>query len=203
MDPTFNLMEQILGPVPLVTQLEAGSLSNFKSLCTMLMLQKVWDTSKSMLQYRGYSQYTPLWDNNTLPEIAKFGTFEHWKLRDITLVSQLFLNDVFKSFQQLEEEFHLPQNCFYQYLQLRHAIHAQHTQTPLTHYRQLVLNTILKARVRMGNVSYVYLSLLNSTLHITPLTCESKWEQDVGLEANCQQLALIHFSHSCLVGQGG
>lgn len=44
--------------------------------------------------------------------------FGDWKAAGITKNHDIYLGDAFKYFQQLQEEFHIPQTRFYYYLKM-------------------------------------------------------------------------------------
>lgn len=90
-----------------------------------MLLQKVWEVIKAILKYEGNSSYTSLWYNMSLQDLAKLEIFDHWLSRGIMYLHKILELNALKSFQQLQDEYGLLKVCFYQYLQLRHALHAQ------------------------------------------------------------------------------
>lgn len=65
---------------------------------------------------------SPISLNPDLPPAIQSIGFRSWRLRGILDLDQLFDNGVLKSFQLLKQEFNLPSNDFYKFLQLRHFL---------------------------------------------------------------------------------
>merc|ERR1712002_683721 len=84
---------------------------------------KVWTTVKKMLRgpqsisramlIVGNTEFSPsMWDSG----------FKKWADKGLCTINQLFKGTDLKSFSQLHEQFHLPSQDFYRYLQIRHYI---------------------------------------------------------------------------------
>lgn len=67
-----NMLLQITLHESIPEALEAGSFP--PKLPTLNIMMRVWDTVKTILDYRGFTEFTPLWENSKLGELWKIGT---------------------------------------------------------------------------------------------------------------------------------
>lgn len=61
----------------LVETLEAGSF--LRGLPTLELMARVWEAAKKTLGYRGFTEYSPLWENSNLGEVQKLGIIGEWE----------------------------------------------------------------------------------------------------------------------------
>lgn len=92
---------------------------------TFNLIHKIWTTIQQDIQYEGYTQYMPIWNNLQLPEVVRLENFDLWKKVGILLLCQLFDNEVLQPVDKLTERYHLPNKLLFQYLQLWHALQSQ------------------------------------------------------------------------------
>lgn len=143
------------------------------------LLRKVWRAAREALEVRGPLGFTPLWNNPRYPGLNKLEGFALWKRKGIWFFPQIYTGTVLKSFAQLCAEFTLPTRCFYQYLQLRHALQAQGQTISLTTASSPLLMELLQAKARNGQISKVYSVLLSSIQDHVSLKCRTKWMNDI------------------------
>lgn len=95
---------EMLQNTPHGSIVEAMEVGSFPSrLPTLSLMVKVCDTVKTLLGYRGLTEYTPLWENRNLDEIQKMGKIKEWERCGIKFMSQLYKDDTLKSFQELRQ----------------------------------------------------------------------------------------------------
>lgn len=103
-------------PIPHYTSLMAATVS-------------VWRTFVQAYGARDggaeWSPYIPLWRNQKLPELASLPDFEFWPQKGLKYLTQLYQENVFRSFEDLKQNLGLPRSALYRYFQLRHACFAQ------------------------------------------------------------------------------
>ncbi|XP_073525043.1 uncharacterized protein [Phyllobates terribilis] len=114
-----------ISPSPLYSQDRPEEKQNVPLDHQLKSKQTVWCKVKQIREVIHLSMYTPIWNNDLLSEFAKLTEFGNWKNMGIQYVQQVIGNEGLKSFDCLQKEFHLPDSCFYQYCQLKHAYRAQ------------------------------------------------------------------------------
>lgn len=88
---------------------------------TLLLVLKLWVMVHSLLNYTGFTIYTPIWDNyHPGAQGAKY--FRQLEESWFTRFALLYNATTLKSFQGLKNS--LPNQRFYQYLQLKHALNS-------------------------------------------------------------------------------
>lgn len=86
------------------------------------MVGKIWQIVKSEMGYKGFMEFSPIWNNGKLQEFYCIGKNRLWEGHGLTRLAQLFIDNVLKSFTALRQEFGIPKETFYYYLQIRHAL---------------------------------------------------------------------------------
>lgn len=122
----------------------------------------------------------PLWDNVNMAEICHLEGFQLWKAAGICNISQIFNNNVLKSFTDIQTEFNLPKHQFYKYLQLRHAIQTQGRTSTLILSSHPLIKDIFYDQKKKGLISHIYSSLLASVQDPAALQCRRGWTEDLG-----------------------
>lgn len=67
---------------------------------TYVLMQKVWNTVRMMQGVQGFTKYSPIWDNNYFPEIAKLQYGTKWKQFGISHLSYIFQDERLRSFSE-------------------------------------------------------------------------------------------------------
>lgn len=77
---------------------------------------------KNLRDYGSISRAMPITGNPDFPPSIGDGEFKGWATKGLKFLNQLFEEAHLKSFSQLQEQFDVPSNVFYRYLQIRHYI---------------------------------------------------------------------------------
>lgn len=84
---------------------------------------KVWSTIQKKLSISSsVSKATKIAKNPDFVPCTMDAGFEKWTNKGLIYISQIFMGQILKSFEQLKQEFNLQNNDFYKYLQLRHYL---------------------------------------------------------------------------------
>lgn len=75
--------------------------------------------------YRGFTEYSRLWDNKNLQELQVMGKIKEWESCGISRLTHIYEDRTLKSFQDLREEYDILNQSFSKYLQIRHALGAK------------------------------------------------------------------------------
>lgn len=180
----FDSVENMLRTGTLNTSvlaiLEAGLLHLPQTAPTIVLLKKLWSTVKSKLQVLGFLAETPLWNNPNLAEVYKLEGFQLWRNAGIHNISQLFHQNILKSFMELQSKFGLPRHQFYRYLQLRHALQTQSRSAALALVTHPLINDIFYGQEKKGLISHIYSHLLSAIQDTANLPCRRRWIEDLG-----------------------
>lgn len=142
-------------------------------------LQDIWKTIAKIFKENVYlNSEASIWQNPALRINKAPFMWQLWLKCGITTLGDLYNNDILKSFEDLKQEFHLPQECFWQYLQLRHLLKSVFSP-PIT-----VLNepSLIKDLLKMGQINHSvskYYSKLIQQNCILPTILKKIWEKDL------------------------
>lgn len=137
--------------------------------------------TKNNVGILGFLRETPLCHNPSYRELLHLEGFQSWERAVIKCFSQIYHQNVVKSFMELQEEFALPRTTFFQYLQLRHALEAQARSSSLVLEKHALVKEVMQVRDRKGRISRVYSTLASGVHDPAKFPCRSKWEQDAGI----------------------
>ena len=180
LDPTRNMVGARVSGDNLVECIEAGELGAMDQYPTLILIDKIWNKTKQLLQYTGYNSWSRIWRNSNYPELNKLQGFIDWERWGIKYISQLYDGGVFREFQSLRAEFALPNTFFFQYLQLRHAISVQAKTSTWELTRPIMLMKLTMTPSRKGQISSVYSTLLGHVSMAMTLKCRTGWGEDIG-----------------------
>ncbi|XP_071967750.1 uncharacterized protein [Engystomops pustulosus] len=180
--PNGRLVSIMTGMVPPITAIEIGKVGTISGLrCpTLALMAKTWSKIKSILGVKGNSEYFPIWHNPKLPEMFRLEGFSPWEGKGIWFLHQLLEGETFKSFEQLQESFHLTHTQFYKFLQLRHASEKTIKDERIQTSNHSVLKIVVGGGSSKGIISCIYSRLLEEYLKEHPLNIKEKWEADLG-----------------------
>ena len=85
---------------------------------------KIWNQFRFAFSLRGFSLSGPINQNILFPPTLNDGAFAIWHSLGLSSLAQLFFDDTFASFAQLQEKFNLPQSHFSPYVQTRNFVGA-------------------------------------------------------------------------------
>lgn len=164
------------------TIVEAVEANSFSSSCsTVQLMVRSWESVKTVIGYAGFSKFSPLWDNKNLKELKVMGKIEVWDRRGIHCLAQLYRAGRFKSFQEIVEEYAVPNRLFYSYLQVRHALDAQFRGKEPEWREMSLLRKLVNTSISKGLISDMYgcISMAGQEGEVESKK-RIKWERDVG-----------------------
>uniref|UniRef100_A0A3B3Z6M4 Reverse transcriptase zinc-binding domain-containing protein n=1 Tax=Periophthalmus magnuspinnatus TaxID=409849 RepID=A0A3B3Z6M4_9GOBI len=132
-----------------------------------------------------YSFSAPIANNPDFQLTCTDSGFKEWREVGITKISDLYVDDFIKSFQQLKNEFNLPQAHFFRYLQIRSYLNS------ITYYKNGVKNSILdnifiKAVVLKDKIITNIYDHINMNTGVV-INIKKSWEYDFGVKLDDQQ----------------
>lgn len=140
---------------------------------------RVWEVVKHKLKMPSTHSHAPLWDNSDLGELLKVPNPELWLHYGVGFLSDVYSDNMLKSFQQLKTDFDLPNTMLFCYLQLRHALSAQFGGIP-PDVEQIDVPYIMLGSDHCKLISGFYNSLLRPTAVSIAYKLKDIWSGDVG-----------------------
>lgn len=160
-------------------------------------MYKTCSEQKQMQQVTGFTEYSPIWWNDTNSEISKLQYV--WKLQvyGVTLLKHIFNGGNLVPFQWLQTRVGLPYHMYLYYLQLQHAVEAQGHPTAW-HLSPTPLFNLMQCTNATKRLMFrCYTVLLNSYLEGLPCKAMELLEADVGSMLEDQRETALVCS-SCL-----
>lgn len=140
---------------------------------------KIWFQFRRHFKQRSLSLQAPICKNPSFPPSTVDGAFSLWSTFGIKSFNDLYIDDLFASFQQLSSKFDLPKSHFFRYLQIRSYIKEKTPQFPHKPPSQGIDLVLSNPPPSKGPISFLYekiYSLCDSSLS----TVKAAWEQDLG-----------------------
>lgn len=92
----------------------------------------------------------------------------------------------------LREKYGLPNNLFFQYLQLRHAIFAQSRISNWELTSPMVLTQLVSTKSKKGQISSIYGSFICQVSKAMSFKCGSGWSEDIGHISDEEWSSILH-----------
>lgn len=164
----------------LLAQLESGAFAYTCKSPTMILMNRVWKEMRSIMKYAGASEYSPLWWNRQYKELGKLKGFESWCFKGLQYITQLYSHNILRSFQDLQESFHLPHHNFFKYLQLRHVVQSQFKGEKKVIKPMPLITLLARMTEKKGLISSLYGQLTRSYRDEGASPGRRGWELDIG-----------------------
>uniref|UniRef100_A0A803J788 Reverse transcriptase domain-containing protein n=1 Tax=Xenopus tropicalis TaxID=8364 RepID=A0A803J788_XENTR len=147
----------------------------------MVQALRIWDKANKLVPHKTgvIEHYTPIWENRTLPECCTMQDTVLWKEKGIWCLGQVLDHNTIKSFEQLKQEYNLPNHYLFRYLQLRHALSTQYPAGYPTLEIQPYL-TAIQAGYTKGMISKLYNTLLNPNTIVHTNRSRTAWQDNTG-----------------------
>jgi len=187
-------------------------ISVFTSNPVVIHSIKIWDQFRRAFKFTDLSLAAPLIKNHMFVPSMMDEAFNVWVGSGVGALSDLYIENKFASFEQLQQKYGLHKSFFYRYLQLRGFVASNSNCFPLSPPESL-LETILKCKVNMKKIIGRIYTLLN-THNMNSLDGQFKivhrlhWSKDrlsrikTGIDPTCDRCrqapaTLLHMFWSC------
>lgn len=120
---------------------------------------------------------TPLWLNPLYAELSKLEGFWIWEMADGRYLSQLFTQNILKSFSNHQNKYALWRQ-FYKYL--NHALQVQAHWSTLVLFDHPLIWAVFPVPHKKGTVSQIYFTQSSTIQNSSILLCRRGWEGDLG-----------------------
>lgn len=123
--------------------------------------------------------HTPLWVNNHLAELKQIPDPAIWANYGIIYLHQVMTNSRPKTFQSLKEDYSIPHQLMFRYLQLRHALRSQVRDESCNLDCPQILYIIMGSESQKL-ISNLYYSIRLPRINEVVQKAKIRWERDVG-----------------------
>lgn len=160
---------------------------------------RIWRQFRRYYGLQTFSMSAPIASNFAFSPSMMDNTFSQWATYGLSMFKDLYIDDVFASFQQLVDKFSLPRNNFFRYLQARSFIRNMYPQFPRLPTPTSIDLFLEPLPFGKRMISFFYdkiCSLHRSSL----LSIKTQWEEDL-LEEISDELweSILYRVHSSSV----
>lgn len=142
---------------------------------------KVWRDIAKHFGIHGKSLLAPITQNPDFPPGNNSSVFMSWRDKHIIFLGHLFKDNILRSFQDLQDTFHIARSNFFGYLQIRHFLLSLPNFPPTISLSHNPENFLLNRKDLKGFISGFYYLLLSCSTYELP-NISKKWEGDLGTE---------------------
>ncbi|CAI5647285.1 unnamed protein product [Oreochromis niloticus] len=161
---------------------------------------KIWSQIRRHFHWRQCSIFTPLIHNQAYTLLSG-STFQLWTSKGIHTIKDLFIDNLFPSFQQLQKKFSIENRDFFKYLQIRHFIKETFPSFPNEPQKLVSDDLFLMNLLKKGTISKIYNQLLEIDSTTTLDHLRNAWNEELGINITEEQWTkaqeLVHSTSVC------
>uniref|UniRef100_A0A8C4S006 Reverse transcriptase domain-containing protein n=1 Tax=Erpetoichthys calabaricus TaxID=27687 RepID=A0A8C4S006_ERPCA len=136
---------------------------------------RIWNQIRKHFKMENLLSVAPLQENHLFQPLQTYPVFNTWKSFGIKMLRDLYIDNIFASFEQLRSKFNLPATHFFHYLQIRNFVKQKLPDFP--HLApSTMLEKILLNFEELNTISALYKILLESLPFKDP---RGHWEEDL------------------------
>ena len=174
--------------------------SYYSSNPIVIQSVKIWNQFRRSFELNDFCLHAPIVRNHMFTPSISDGAFGVWRRGGILTVHDLYIDNVFASFEQLVNKYGIPRSHFFRYLQLRDFVQSQCAGFPISPSASLLDNIFRQGTDFKRLIGRIY-ELLNLYSSESLDNVKIKWEEDLGEqipEDNWQEIIRrIHSSSIC------
>ena len=140
---------------------------------------KIWNQFRRSFTLNNFCLYAPIVKNHMFIPSISDGAFDIWRRGGISSLHDLYVDNVFASFEQLVSKYAIPRSHFFRYLQLRDFVKSQFAGFPLSPSTSLLDTIFSQGTVLKRIIGRIY-ELLNLHNSASLDNLKTKWEEDLG-----------------------
>lgn len=141
---------------------------------------KVWNQFRRCFCLQTYSILAPITANHIFPPSLMDHAFDAWSNQGIRSFKDLYIDNIFISFEKLSEKFSLPKRHFFRYLQVRSFVAHRFSQFPAMPPDSPVDIFLKPTSTFKGVISLIY-SQIHSLRMASLASIKALWEDDLGV----------------------
>lgn len=161
---------------------------------------KVWSQFRRHFGLQSFSLLAPIAANPVFPPSVMDRAFSSWSTLGIRTFKELYIGNIFASFEQLSEKYSLSRPHFFRYLQVRNFVRNISPQFPNLPDPVPIDSFLKPVPCTKGMISVLYM-LISSLRPNSLQNTKHRWEEDLGEEITEELwdviLRRVHSSSIC------
>lgn len=169
---------------------------------------KIWTQFRQHFKLTDFSLFSPICNNHLFLPPTLDSVFSQWQERGLTKFTDLYINGIFASFEDLATKYYLPRSHLFRYFQIRRFTQAQSPFFPDLPPRSGLEKLLCMPPPTKGLVSHV-LDIILSFSNASYDKTKANWEEEIGTglsdefwdkalrrvngTSSCARLSLIQF----------
>lgn len=163
---------------------------------------KIWSQIRKHYGWKNASVQIPLINNYTFTPSFSDKSLHQWTLKGIHSIKDLFIDNLFPTFQQLQEKFHIENRDFFKYLQIRSFVKSMFPSFTSQPPDSMMDTVLLSDPLKKGAITKIHnmLSELDCTTTLDHL--KRAWQEDLRVNITENQWTkaqeYVHSSSVCV-----
>ncbi|MBN3289039.1 LIN1 transcriptase, partial [Polypterus senegalus] len=158
---------------------------------------RIWNQCRKHFKTEKLLSVAPLQKNHLFQPSQTYAVFNIWKKFGINLLRDLYIDNVFASYEQLRSKFNIPATNFFHYLQIRNFVKQNLPDFPHLAPSSTLEKLLLNFK-ELDSISTIYKILLQSLPFKDP---RGHWENDLSINISEKEwkvaMQRIHSSSIC------
>ncbi len=145
-------------------------------------LLKIWSQIRKFYGWQSCSLQSPLIKNHSFAPSFANTMFEEWFEKGIHNFLDIFIDQIFPSFEQVQEKYNISRSQFHKYLQIRSFVIQNNPSYPNSPNQSSMELILMQDPFKKGGISKIYENLSNLTGKATIDHLRTAWQEDLGRE---------------------
>lgn len=163
---------------------------------------KIWSQIRMHYGWRDASALSPLINNHTFPPSVLNMTFLQWEYKGIRCLKDLFIENIFPTFKQLQSKYSLENKDFFKYLQIRSFVKCLFPSFPNQPPNSAMETVFLSNPFQRGLIAKIHNVLSQEETTPTLDHLKRAWQDDLGVSITDNQWSKaqrnVHSTSVCI-----
>uniref|UniRef100_A0A3P9MG76 Reverse transcriptase zinc-binding domain-containing protein n=1 Tax=Oryzias latipes TaxID=8090 RepID=A0A3P9MG76_ORYLA len=179
--PWFPLENAANSPLTPLSCLSTNLAPHSKSHPILSHLKCIWEKAAKIFKFDPHLHLAAgIWHNPKLCIDKTTFFWKSWFQKGILTLSDLYDTNTIKSFEKLKQEFNLPRQDFWRYLQIRHLLVTTFGSVTTVPSSCNIIEDI-KVALRRGHEAAAYYRMLLTMSDTNTLSLKTTWETDLNI----------------------
>ena len=143
---------------------------------------KIWSQIRKSYGWQSCSLHSLLIKNHVFAPCFTNTLFKNWFEKGIHTFLDIFIDQVFPTFEQIQENYNIPRSQFYKYLQIRSFVIQNNPSYPNSPNRSSMELILMQDPSKKAGISKIYESLSNLAGKATMDHLRLAWQDDLSRE---------------------
>uniref|UniRef100_A0A8C6WLN3 Reverse transcriptase zinc-binding domain-containing protein n=1 Tax=Neogobius melanostomus TaxID=47308 RepID=A0A8C6WLN3_9GOBI len=175
---TMEIKSCSMSLVSMLTSKMPMRFSQSSSNLVVISTLRIWSQFCSFFKFNELSHYNPIYNNHTFPPSLD-PAFLHWKSQGLAKLNDLYIDNVFASFDELSQKYSLPKNHLFRYFQIRNFVKSNTMSFPFISPCTIVDELFEKSFRQKGALSKIYCLITNIKSECME-KIKKQWEAELG-----------------------